>query len=95
MPHNIKNPETERLARDLARQTGKNITTAIRVALEERLHRIASLSTKSALHDDLVGIRLRCADLPVLDDCAVAEIIEYDQHGLPTPDNLSPLQKFP
>lgn len=36
---NIKNPETERLARELARLTGETVTMAITVALKERLER--------------------------------------------------------
>jgi len=41
MALSIKDPETERLARDLARLTGENITTATRRAIEERLRRVA------------------------------------------------------
>lgn len=40
MALSIKDPETERLARDLARLTGENITTATRRAIEERLRRV-------------------------------------------------------
>ncbi len=40
MPLSIKDPDTERLARDLARRTGESITLATRKALEERLRRI-------------------------------------------------------
>jgi antitoxin VapB len=36
---NIKNPETERLARELAKSTGESLTAAITVALKERLER--------------------------------------------------------
>jgi antitoxin VapB len=36
---NIKNPEAERLARKVAQLNGETITTAIIVALEERLER--------------------------------------------------------
>jgi antitoxin VapB len=39
MAMNIKNPEAERLARKLAQLNGESITTAIIVALEERLER--------------------------------------------------------
>ncbi|HUA91582.1 MAG TPA: type II toxin-antitoxin system VapB family antitoxin [Terracidiphilus sp.] len=37
---NIKNPETEELARELARRTGETLTTAITKALRERLERL-------------------------------------------------------
>lgn len=39
MSLNIKNPETNRLARELARRTGESVTTAITVAVKERLER--------------------------------------------------------
>lgn len=39
MSLNIKNPETNRLARELARRTGESVTQAVTVALQERLER--------------------------------------------------------
>lgn len=39
MALSIKNPEAERLARDLARRTGESVTTAVAIALKERLER--------------------------------------------------------
>jgi antitoxin VapB len=41
MPLNIKDPETERLARELAQLTGESKTGAIRTALRERKARLA------------------------------------------------------
>jgi len=37
---NIKNPETERLVRDLAAATGESLTGAITVAVRERLQHV-------------------------------------------------------
>ena len=39
MALSIKDPETDRLARELAKTTGESITEAIRAALRERLER--------------------------------------------------------
>lgn len=36
---NIKNPETVKLARELARENGETVTSAITIALRERLER--------------------------------------------------------
>lgn len=83
MPLSIKDPETERLARDLARQTGETITLATKRALEERLRRVAGLSRKTVLLEDLAAIRQRWAALPILDSRAPEEILGYDEHGLP------------
>lgn len=41
MALNIKDPETERLAREVASLTGESKTRAIRVALQERRQRLA------------------------------------------------------
>ena len=83
MPLSIKDPDTERLARDLARRTGESITTATRKALEDRLRRVGNPRGKSMLLDDLAAIRQRCAALPVLDDRPPDDIVGYDEHGLP------------
>jgi antitoxin VapB len=83
MPLSIKDPNTERLARDLARRTGESITVATRKALEERLRRLGGERERSTLLDDLAEIRQRCATLPILDHRAPDEIIAYDEHGLP------------
>lgn len=39
MALSLKNEETERLARELARRTGESLTVAVTVALKERLER--------------------------------------------------------
>ena len=39
MALNLKNPETERLAKELASYTGESITQAVTVAIKERLDR--------------------------------------------------------
>jgi antitoxin VapB len=83
MPLSIKDPNTERLARDLARRTGENITTATRKALEERLRRVSDVTQKGVLLDDLAAIRHRCAALPILDRRSPDDIIGYDENGLP------------
>lgn len=83
MPLSIKDPETERLARDLARRTGESITVATRKALQERLRRVRGADRKSLLLDDLAAIRQRCAELPVLDPRPAEEIIGYDERGIP------------
>jgi antitoxin VapB len=83
MPLSIKDPETEKLARDLAARTGESITIATRKALQERLRRLADTRVTVLLLEELALIRRRCAALPVLDDRTPDEIIGYDQNGLP------------
>jgi antitoxin VapB len=83
MALSIKDPEAERLARALARQTGESITTATRRALEERLRRVGGASRKAALLEDLAASRSRWRALPVLDGRSPEEILGYDENGLP------------
>ena len=42
MPLNIKDERAHALARELAAATGESMTEAVRVALEERLQRVAA-----------------------------------------------------
>jgi antitoxin VapB len=83
MALSIKDPETERLARNLARLTGENITTATRRAIEERLRRVGRHSRKATLLEDLAEIRRRWSAMPLLDDRTPKDILGYDEHGLP------------
>ncbi len=83
MPLSIKDPETDRLARELSEATGESLTTAVAVALRERLERVRGRASGPGLADELTAIALRCAQLPVIDDRPEDEILHYDEHGLP------------
>ncbi len=83
MPLSIKDPETERLARELAQRTGETITIATRKALQERLRRVGGTREKAVLLEDLAAIRLRCSELGVLDRRNADDIIGYDERGVP------------
>ncbi|MBR0716968.1 type II toxin-antitoxin system VapB family antitoxin [Bradyrhizobium liaoningense] len=83
MALSIKDPETERLAKNLAQLTGETITTATRRAIEERLRRLGDQTRKAALLEDMAAIRRRWSEMPVVDDRTPDEILGYDEHGLP------------
>jgi antitoxin VapB len=83
MALSIKDRETERLARNLARLTGENITMATKRAIEERLRRVGGHSRKATLLEDLAEIRGRWSAMPVLDDRTPEDILDYDEDGLP------------
>ncbi|WP_395713416.1 type II toxin-antitoxin system VapB family antitoxin [Reyranella sp.] len=83
MALSIKDPETERLARALAKLTGENITTATKRAIKERLRRVGGQGRKAALLEDMAEIRRRWSAMRVLDDRTPEEIVGYDEHGLP------------
>ena len=83
MALNIRNPEAEALAADLARLTGETKTAAVTKALREQLGRLRRDRSGVGLADRLVAIGKECAALPVLDDRAPEEILGYDEEGLP------------
>ena len=77
---NIKDAETDRLARRLARVTGESITKAVRTAVEERLEREERQRGRPSLEHLMAR---RYASRPVIDDRSPDEIIGYDERGLP------------
>jgi antitoxin VapB len=83
MALNIRNPEAERLAAELARQTGESKTEAVTKALRDRLMRVRRERTKRRLADELEEIAEHCASLQVLDRRPAEVILGYDEAGLP------------
>jgi antitoxin VapB len=79
----IKNEHTEQLARELARETGESLTTAITRALEERLARLEGLRSPAQKLAEARAVLRRLDTLPVLDGRRAEDIIGYDEHGLP------------
>ena len=82
MALNLRNPETERLATELARQTGETKTEAVTKALRDRLERVRRERSKRSLVDELEEIAEHCARLPILDPRTADEILGYDENGL-------------
>jgi antitoxin VapB len=80
---NIKDAETDRLARELAEATGESLTAAVATAVRERLERVRTHPAGRDLAAELDAIALRSAALPVLDERTADEVLGYDAHGLP------------
>jgi antitoxin VapB len=83
MALSIKNGETERLARQVAKETGESLTKAIESSLRERLRRLKQARHGRILNDKLEDILQRVDSLPVCDSRPDAEILGYDQEGMP------------
>jgi antitoxin VapB len=83
MALNIRNPEAEQLAAELAKRTGETKTEAVIKALRDRLVRIRRERAGRRLIEELEEIAKRYESLPVLDDRSPDEIIGYDENGLP------------
>ncbi len=82
MAINIKDLETEKLARKAADAFGITITEAVRRSLSEFLSKLATRSGE-ACSAELLRIGQRCASRAVLDPRSPEEIIDYDEGGLP------------
>lgn len=83
MALNIKNPETEKLARELARRRGTGVTEAVTAALQEELKRERNRVREPGLAEKLLKIAEAYRKLPTYDDRTDDEIIGYDENGLP------------
>ena len=83
MALSLKDPATDRLARQVAALTGESLTQAIRTALAERLARERLKRGQSAHPQTRLHAILAAIDaLPDLDTRTPEAIIGYDEHGL-------------
>jgi antitoxin VapB len=83
MALSVRNKEAERLAREVARETGESITQAILKSLQERLLRLSGRRIAGDLHEEILRIGARCASLPDLDPRSPDEIMGYGEEGAP------------
>ena len=84
MALNLKHPDADRLARELAAKTGESLTDAVINALRERLAREQRSGAGAIRKEILRDARLRLSKYPVLDPRPADEILGYDDRGLPT-----------
>jgi antitoxin VapB len=82
MPLSLKDPETDRLAREVSRLTGETLTEAVRVALSERLTR--ERLRRGRPRESLVAqLDALATELPALADIDTGDTaIAYDENGL-------------
>ena len=83
MALSIRNEKTEKLARELAAESGENITQAITRALEERLQRLRGRAAAIDLAEEILKISRRCSELPDQDKRTPDEILGYGATGIP------------
>ena len=83
MPLSIKNEDTERLARQVADETGESLTEAIQKALQERWERLKGHRKGKFLVGQIDDILRRVDALPTLDARPEDEILGYGENGIP------------
>jgi antitoxin VapB len=88
LPHvmalNIKDQSADRLARELAAETGESITTAVTIAVRERLERLRGAVPRERRRQELMEISERSSRLPIRDPRSADEILGYGPDGLPS-----------
>ena len=86
MALHLNNPTTDKLARELARETGETLTEAVNTALQERLDRVGRKKTEDQekLAADLLRIAKGAKGLRRQKKTSRELIDElYDEDGLP------------
>jgi antitoxin VapB len=83
MALNIKDETADRLARELAFETGESITAAVTAAVRERLERLRGAIPRERRRQALTAIGERSAARRVRDRRSPDEIVAYDPDGLP------------
>jgi antitoxin VapB len=78
----IENREIDRLARELAAETGETLTEAVKTALRERLERERARNAGS-MRIRLARLAADVAAMRVADGRVAEEIVGYDHAGLP------------
>jgi antitoxin VapB len=83
MAINIKNPEADQLAHELAEATGGTLTDVVIEALRERLAAVRHHEERGILLSEIAKIQAFVASLPDRDVRSADEILGYDEFGLP------------
>jgi antitoxin VapB len=84
MALSIKDPEADRLARELSKRTGESITETVVIALRERLARQRRQTSADGRREKLRSLRESMRELRVQDARSPDAILGYDDAGLPS-----------
>ena len=83
MTLSIKNPEADRLARQLAETTGESLTEAVTLALRDRLAAVRRAETFEVVWAEVQELQNFVATLPDRDPKPADETLGYDALGPP------------
>jgi len=83
MALSIRNQRAEKLAREVAAESGETLTQTIIRALEERLERLRGRRGLTDTTREILKISERCSSLPDMDPRSPDDILGYDPTGIP------------
>ncbi len=83
MALNIKDPETDRLVRQLADLTEESITDAVKTAVRDRLEREQRRRGARIDWALLRKCQAEIAEIPIVDDRSAEALLGFDEAGLP------------
>ena len=79
MALSIRNPLAEKLAKQVSKESGKNVTQSIIHALEEKLEKIHGRRSVPDIIEEIIEISKRCSNLPDKDSRTPEEILGYNK----------------
>ncbi len=79
MALSIKNPEAEKLVRQVSDESGENITQTIIHALEDKLERLRGRKSTTDLYEEIIKISRRCSSTSDKDKRSAEEILGYNK----------------
>jgi antitoxin VapB len=82
MAISINNDRAQKLARQVAAETGEILTEVVIRSLEERLERLKGRRSAPELVETLMAISRRSSALPDLDTRTPDELLGYDETGV-------------
>jgi len=78
----IRNPQAEKLAREIAALSGKNITQVVITALEYQADALRRRKASPDMIEEIMRISRRCSAIPDRDTRSPDEILGYDPFGV-------------
>ncbi len=82
MALSIRNPQAEKLAKEIIAIDGGNVTQVIINALQDKLDRLRGRTAHTDIAKEIMDISSRCSSIPDIDKRDPDEILGYNSNGI-------------
>jgi antitoxin VapB len=82
MALSIRNPQAEKLAKEIIALDGGNVTQVIINALQDQLERLRRRTAHVDIEKEIMNISRRCSSIPDIDKRDPDEILGYNSNGV-------------